>query len=147
MFEIGRLMAGNQFHHARPEPGRGIQCFGMFLLHGAVPGQARGAVHLPRMRFTHDGRQKPRGVDSFAMRQLLDLQLEILRQQLADPPAGISPPPFPAIHRTSPYCRAYRHGPIAPSWGCGVLPGGQGVGWAAACRLLHCSRVHQLMPG
>lgn len=83
MFEIRRFVAGHQSDKAGPQPGWGIQAFRPVTSDFGAPRLACRRVHLARVRLADDSRQEMRCLHRVSSRKLIDLQLQILRKQLA----------------------------------------------------------------
>jgi len=80
MLEVGNLMTADQVHDARPKPIRSIQRFRPLPLQFPGPRLARCPTELPCVGLADHAGHETRGLHRIFDGELLDFDLEILRQ-------------------------------------------------------------------
>src|SRR6202047_1547502 len=132
MFQIGRLMGRNELDDARPQPTRRIQISGPTALEFFAPSCSRLGIDLTGMGLADHRGQIAGYLHCFFLADFLDLNLQILRQQLAQKYAAIEEPrgqptlPERGREVARPLCPPY--GIIA--WHCSIV--------VPRCRGLDC---------
>src|ERR1700761_9693622 len=83
MLKVACLVACDEVDDAAPEPARRVQRLRAALAQLRAPGLGGRGVHLARVGLADDAAEEGGDLGGLGARQLLDLQLQVLRQQLA----------------------------------------------------------------